>query len=402
MHLFDAPHRAFFLAGLAQALLALALWSLWLAGAFAGAYSLPLLPVSAIALHGFFMVYGIFPFFIFGFLMTTYPRWMQTEALSRTAYRGPVMLRVAGLAMTYLGLALGRAELAWGPVVMALADAWLAQNLFRVYHRARSEARRGIMLFNVTIVAEILGLLLYGLGFYKASTPMILLAVHVGLFLFLAPTLLGVAYRMIPFFCAQVLVSYQRPIQSPNAPLGFLGGMAAHFALILWHAPLALAVVDGALAAAAWHYLWLWFRRDVVREGLLLLLFIGFSWLGWAYVLYAVQDLNQAFGLFVLGRAPLHALGLGFALSLVIAMVTRVTRGHSGRTLQSDHVSWIALTGVQIATILRVAAAFPSVDRLATINLSAVAAPVVVLTFIPWAFRYSYMLLTPRLDGRPG
>lgn len=402
MRLFDAPHRAFFLAGLAQALLALALWSLWLGGAFAGAYSLPPLPVSPIALHGFLMVYGIFPCFIFGFLTTTYPRWMQTEALSRSAYRGPVILRVAGLAMVYLGLVLGRAELTLGPVAMALADAWLAQNLFRVYRRARSEARRGIMVFNLTIAAEILGLLLYDLGFYEASTPMILWAVHVGLFLFLAPTLLGVGYRMIPFFCAQALPSYQRPIQSPNAPLGFLSGMAAHFALIPCRVPLALAVVDGALAVAAWHYLWLWFRRDVVHEGLLLLLFVGFSWLGWAYALYALQDLNQAFGLFAMGRAPLHALGLGFALSLVIAMVTRVTRGHSGRALRSDRISWMALSGVQIATFLRLAAAFPAVDRFATVNLSAVAAPVAVLALAPWVVRYSYMLLTPRLDGRPG
>ncbi len=402
MRLFDAPHRVFFLGGLAQALLALTLWSLWLAGAWAGVLSLPPLPVSAIALHGFFMVYGVFPFFIFGFLTTTYPRWMHAAPLSRSAYRGPVGLRVAGLAVAYLSLMRGRPELAWAAIVMALGDAWLAQNLFRIYRRARNEARRGIMVFNITIAAEILGLLLYGLGFYEASTSMILLAVHIGLFLFLAPTLVGVAYRMIPFFCAQTLASYQRPVQSPNAPLGFLGGMAVHFALIPCRAPLALAVVDGALAMAAWYYLWLWFRRDVVREGLLLLLFIGFSWLGWAYALYALQDLNQAFGLFAMGRAPLHALGLGFALSLVIAMVTRVTRGHSGRALRSDRITWTALSGVQIATFLRIAAAFPAVDSLATVNVSAIAAPVAVLALAPWVVRYSYMLLTPRLDGRPG
>ncbi len=402
MRLFDAPHRAFFLAGLVQVLLALALWSLWLAGAFASAYRLPPLPVSAIAVHGFLMVYGIFPFFIFGFLTTTYPRWMQTEALSRSDYRGPVVLRVTGLAAVYLGLILGRPELAAATVIMAIGDAWLALNLVRVYRRARVAARRGIMVFNVSIAAEILGLLLYGGGFYEASTPLVTLAVHVGLFLFLAPTLLGVAYRMIPFFCAQALPSYQRPIQSPNAPLAFLAGMATHLALTLWHAPLARAAVDGALAVGAWYYLWLWFRPDVIREGLLLLLFIGFSWLGGAYALYALRDLAQAFDLFVMGRAPLHALGLGFALSLVVAMVTRVARGHSGRTLHSDQVSWIALIGVQVAAFLRIAAAFPVVDRLATINLSVIAAPVAVLMLMPWALRYSYIVLTPRLDGRPG
>lgn len=402
MRLFDAPHRAFFLAGLVQVLLALILWSLWLAGAFASAYRVPALPVSAIAVHGFLMVYGLFPFFIFGFLTTTYPRWMHTEALSRFDYRSPVVLRVTGLAGFYFCLMLGRPELAAAIFVMAISDAWLAFSLVRVYRLARVEARRGIMVFNVSIAAEILGLILYGWGFYEASTSLVMLAVHVGLFLFLIPTLVGVAYRMIPFFCSQALPSYQRPPQSPNAPFAFLGGMAVHLALTLWQVPLARAAVDGALAVGAWYYLWLWFRRDVIHEGLLLLLFIAFSWLGVAYALYVFADLNQTFGLFAMGRAPLHALGLGFALSLVVAMVTRVARGHSGRTLQSDQVSWLALSGVQIAAVLRLAAAFPVVDSFAPVNLSVIAAPVAVLTLVPWALRYSYILLTPRRDGRPG
>lgn len=402
MRLFDAPHRAYFLGGLVQILLALTLWSLWLAGAFAGAYRLPPLPVSAIAMHGFLMVYGLFPFFIFGFLATTYPRWMQTEALSRADYRGPFTLRAIGLAAVYLGLMLGRFELALAIVIMAMGDTWLVLNLMRVYRRAQVTARQGIMVFNVTIAAEILGLLLSGAGFYEASSTLSLLAVRVGLFVFLAPTLLGVAYRMIPFFCAQALPHYRRPVQSPQAPLWFQAGMAAHLALTMGHALLALTVVDGALAVGASYYLWLWFRPDVVRKGFLLLLFVGFSWLTGAYALYAVRDLNQALGLFILGRAPLHALGLGFALSLVIAMVTRVARGHSGRTLQSDRLSWLALCGVQLAAFLRIAAAFPAIDRLATVNLSVVAAPIAVLTLMPWALRYSYIVLTPRQDGRPG
>ena len=38
-------------------------------------------------------------------------------------------------------------------------------------------------------------------------------------------------------------------------------------------------------------------------------------------------------GEFVLGRAPAHALFIGFFGSLLVAMVTRVTQGHSGRPL---------------------------------------------------------------------
>ncbi|HUW97835.1 MAG TPA: NnrS family protein [Acidiferrobacter sp.] len=394
MKLFNAPHRAFFLGGLLQVLLALAIWSLWLAGALGGAYPLPRLPMSAVALHGFLMVYGIFPFFVWGFLATTYPRWMQGTALPRATYRNSAVLRVAGIALVYLSLMVGLWVTITGIVIMAVGDARLALALLQVYRQASVPARRGVAVFNVTICAEVVGLLLYALGLYSASTPIVALAIRTGLFLFLLPTLFGVSYRMIPFFTASALPHYQRPPQSARLPLWFLLGTALHALFATLGVPGALIVVDGLLAFASWHYLSIWFRRDVVQHGLLLLLYAGFAWSVFGYALYGIHDLSLVLGHAVLGRAPLHALGLGFALSLVVAMVTRVTRGHSGRALQSDRLSWLALIGVQIAAILRVAAAFPAIDHLASINLSVLAAPVAMAVLLPWVLRYSYILLT--------
>ena len=402
MRPFDAPHRVFFLGGLAQVMLALVLWSLWLAGAFAGAYTPPALPVSAIALHGFLMVYGVFPFFVFGFLATTYPRWMQAKALARAEYRNPAILRIAGLVVIYLGLMLGLSEMVAGILMVALGDGWLAVILLQIYRKAKASARRGIAVFPVTIFAEVAGLLLYALGLYSSSPVVIALAIRVGLFLFLLPTLFGVSFRMVPFFSAAVLPHYQRPVLPPWVPLGFLLGTALHalFATLAW--PIALVFIDGVLACVAWYHLQLWFRRDAFAHGLLLLLYAGLVWLGLGFALYAIHDASLALGAVTLGRGPLHALGLGFAFSMVIAMVTRVSRGHSGRTLQSDGVSWLALVGVQLAAILRISATFPVIDRLAGLDLSVIAAPVAVLALLPWVLRYSYILLTPRIDGQSG
>jgi len=396
MRLFDAPHIPYFLGGFLQVLLALILWSLWLLGAFAGVYQVPAMPVSAVVMHGFLMLFGVFPFFMFGFLATTYPRWMQTAPIARRHYRAALVLRVIGLLTVYAGLAMGRTEIVFGMAVIIAGDATLVAALIGVYRRAKPVARRGVRMFNITLTAEVAGLFLYALHVADPGLVPALVAIRVGFFFFLVPTIFGVSYRMLPLFTASVLPGYDRPLSSPRVPMILLAGTAAHAVLATASLRAPLVPIDIGLAVLAWYHAYLWFRRDVVHHGLLLLLYVGFVWLGIGFALYAIHDAALALGYGLLGRGPLHALGLGFALSLIIAMVTRVTRGHSGRTLESDAWSWFALIGVQVATVLRVAATFPGIDHWATVNLSVIAAPVAITALFPWAFRYSMLLVMTR------
>ena len=63
----------------------------------------------------------------------------------------------------------------------------------------------------------------------------------------------------------------------------------------------------------------------------------GFAWAPAGFALGALG----AAGL-PLGLAPTHALALGFAASLLVAMVTRVSHGHSGRPLAMVPLAWLA------------------------------------------------------------
>ena len=59
---------------------------------------------------------------------------------------------------------------------------------------------------------------------------------------------------------------------------------------------------------------------------MLRVLFLGYAWLPLAMALYAAQSLLRSDGIDMLGRAPAHALFVGFFGSLLVAMVTRVTQ----------------------------------------------------------------------------
>lgn len=127
----------------------------------------------------------------------------------------------------------------------------------------------------------------------------------------------------------------------------------------------------------------------------------GFVWLGIALALAAVSQAMWAFsgGQHSLGLAPLHSLSMGYLGATLIAMITRVAAGHSGRALVADNLAWGLYLSLQTAVLLRVAAAiWPAAATMLT--LGAVSAW--AFAAVGWAWRYGGWMGRPRVDGRPG
>jgi uncharacterized protein involved in response to NO len=135
------------------------------------------------------------------------------------------------------------------------------------------------------------------------------------------------------------------------------------------------------------------------KPAILAVLFIGLAWLPVAFALYSAQSIAYAAtGMFWLGRAPAHALFIGFFASVLIAMVTRVTQGHSGRPLNMPAVAWFAFVTIQLVAVVRVGAEIAP-DPMAW---QALAACGWLLAFAPWVARIGRIYLSPRVDGKPG
>ena len=185
-------------------------------------------------------------------------------------------------------------------------------------------------------------------------------------------------------------------------PMWLLGAVLAlslvHLVLELAHAYAWTWLADVPLLALLSFTLWKWWPRGPV-PGLLRVLFVGLAWLPVAFALYAFQSIAyQATGEYLLGRAPAHALFVGFFGSVLIAMVTRVSQGHSGRQLVMPAAAWFAFVAIQVVTLARLfAEVLP--DPWAW---QAAAAVGWLVAFAPWVARMGRLYLTPRKDGRPG
>jgi uncharacterized protein involved in response to NO len=103
-------------------------------------------------------------------------------------------------------------------------------------------------------------------------------------------------------------------------------------------------------------------------------------------------------GELLLGKAPAHALTIGFFGSMLVAMVTRVTAGHSGRPLTMGVVPWFTFITIQVVAILRIGAEL-SQDPPFWLMIAAAGW---LAAFAPWVVRAMWIYTTPRADGQPG
>ena len=78
-----APHRLLFFVGASNVLLAMLWWAAWLASTRWQLWTMPQPSPYAGWLHAFVMQYQMLPSFIFGFLLTVFPRWMGLPELQR-------------------------------------------------------------------------------------------------------------------------------------------------------------------------------------------------------------------------------------------------------------------------------------------------------------------------------
>jgi uncharacterized protein involved in response to NO len=150
--------------------------------------------------------------------------------------------------------------------------------------------------------------------------------------------------------------------------------------------------------------LWLagrWGLVPSLRVRLLAMLHAAFVWLGLALALAAASHARVAMlgeGA-ALGLAPLHALTIGYLGVTLIAMLTRVAAGHSGRPLAADDLALALYLALHAAAAARVAASlWPDAGK--ALTLAAVIAW--ALGCIGWALRYGNRPGRPRADGRPG
>ncbi|WP_060493122.1 NnrS family protein [Pseudomonas sp. NBRC 111140] len=374
--------RPFFLGGSLFALVALLLWVGVLTGALA-----PAPPGGMLAWHRHEMLYGFAAAVIAGFLLTAVQNWSGIPGLSGRALQGVFLLWLLGRASWFLPLPGGLLVLIEGSFLPLVALS-LARPI--VQRRLRNNYP---IVGLVMLIAACQWLTLA--GWLRQDELWQRRGVFAGLWLVAAMmTVLG--GRVIPFFTRRGLGNMSaapaRPwldraclVFSVAVPLAFVSGLA--------DTPRAsLAVLFFALFTLHSARLLLWHDRGLWHVPLLWSLHLAYAWIALACLgmalWHAGVELNPSL--------VTHALTVGAMTGLILAMMARVSLGHTGRPLQvPTSMAW-AFALMQLATLARVV--LPLFSSLG-VSLSALCWCLALLLFLR---HYLPILLQPRTDGMPG
>jgi uncharacterized protein involved in response to NO len=165
-----------------------------------------------------------------------------------------------------------------------------------------------------------------------------------------------------------------------------------HSGLLGWAIFPAFRPLGALLLLAAALNLWRlarWRGGATLSEPLLAILHLGYLWVIVGAALLGVSILTST----VPEAAAIHALTAGAIGTMVIAVMTRVTRGHTGRLLEADRVTTLIYLMISAAAVTRVVASFAGGSLILLVSISAV---LWIMGFALFAISYGPMLLLAR------
>ena len=204
-----APHRMMFFSGAIQLILPILLWCIELVGRYTGLWTPLDTLVPSTWAHGFVMVFGVFIFFMFGFLMTTYPRWMNGPLVSREIYIGSFAWLSAGMLMFQVGIFYSLEWMATGLGIFLFGWALGQWGLYQVYRVAPAKNKNYETVLNLALLCGWLSAAAFLLWILTDNWTYVVFSLKAGLWLFLLPVLFSVSHRMLPFFSSNVIKDYK-------------------------------------------------------------------------------------------------------------------------------------------------------------------------------------------------
>ena len=376
--------RPFFFGGALWAVVALTLWVL----ALAGAIQLPT-TLDALAWHRHEMLFGFVGAVIAGFLLTAIPNWTGRLPIAGAPLAALVALWVVGRILVLFSSKTGIAIAAPIDVSFYLVLSALAAREVLASRNRNLPVVGLVFLLGCANAADHLGaagiIADPDLG-WKIALALIILMISL------------IGGRIVPSFTRNWLVKQSVRDGLPDQPTRFdmavIGATALAF--LAWILAPAGWLTGGLFALAATGQtvrLARWKGWKTFTDPLVLVLHMGYAWVPIGLALLAAVELGAP----IPRSAAIHALTAGAMATMILAVMSRATLGHTGRELEAGTATKVAFVLVTIGAILRVTAPMGLLDYRVGMEVAAMAW---IGAFLLFLAAYGPILLTPRIDGK--
>lgn len=387
---FSYGFRPFFLGASLWASISVMIWIVWLAWAHAGHQSvLPAAAHSPFAWHAHEMTFGFATAAIAGFLLTAVPNWTGAIPLSGRPLSILFFLWIGGRLVMLISASLhptlvAAVDVSFLPVLAGCA----ARQLF-----LKPAARNLVFLVLVALLT------LANAGFHLGSQGWAkidpLAAARAGLLIVVIMiTIIG--GRIIPAFTRNWLhirkIDSPYPLRHPTLDVASVLSVMAFVALATAEAPRGLTGGLALLAALLNGVRLIFWRGFTARgEPLVWILHLGYAWLVAGLALAALSMLASAVPL----SLAMHALGTGATATMILAVMSRASLGHTGRPLRAPRLVVWSYCLVNLAALLRVLGPIAMPGNTLIVHVAAALAW--IAGFVLFAIVYGPILTTERI-----
>jgi len=372
-------HQPFFLLGTLNAIIMMLVFALSYKGILT-------LTIDFKTFHVYSFVFLLFTNMFTGFLFTTFPRFNQSDVISKTYYVNIFYGNALSSILFLIGSFFSLEITVLGMFVSFISQAFITHKLYSIYKVGLNPDKSdSFWILNASYIGLFSNFLFIVSIYYPA---LLATAINIAFYLYLIFLAFSVGQRMIPFF------SHSFAPRNPN----FLKIIFTLFVLKVLFASIEIKSVEIVIDLGLSIYMFLEFKRWELKPleapAILWVLQLALFWLPTAFLLSAFSLVGEIFLETSFYFLNVHLLAIGFLTTVLIGFGTRVTLGHSGQPPHGDKFATTIFIFIQVVVLgralfsLNVAFGW-GVDLLFDISFT-----LWLILFIVWGVRYGKVLAT--------
>lgn len=377
-YFFSQPHQPFFVLAFSNALISMFLFLLIFKGVIAS------LAMEATPYHAYTMIYLLFTPAFIGFLFTTFPKFSGVEPISSQQYLPAFGLFLMGSLFVYVGVLFSESLLNLGMVLVFVGHLGAVQILWYIHQNATVTDKEDQQWILIAMAFGWVAHLLFIIGMWLPFAYSLSIQCAVYLYLFLLT--FTIAQRMVPFFS-------HTPIQKHKERFKvIIGLLVVHIVLELIQ-PHSSFLVDFFIAYLMGRELYRWKLPFPNANPLIWVLHIALFWIPVAFFMGGASSIvSLSSGLDFLSL-EIHALALGFLVTILIGFGTRVTIGHSGNAMKVDKWTVLLFYWTQVVVVMRLLTSMAVANGWEFFTFVDLSVTVWLVLFGLWASRFFGVLI---------
>jgi uncharacterized protein involved in response to NO len=374
--------RPFFFGGPMWAIIALTIWLI----VPATGVSLPSV-FEPLSWHRHEMLFGFVGAVVAGFLLTAVPNWTGRLPIAGAPLAGLFALWIAARVALLFSAVIGLA-----PAVVLDAGFFVVLALLAA-REVIEAGNRNLPIVGLILLFGLIDALDYAAATGLVRDPDVAWKSAVGLVIALISLIGG---RIIPSFTRNWLMKQGMREGLPAQPTHFdlaviAATILAVFGWVLAPSGWLTGLLFAIAAAGQFVRLARWKGWKTFEDPLVLILHVGYAWVPVGLAMLAAVDLGAA----IPRSAAVHALTAGAMATMILAVMTRATLGHTGRELRASPATQLAYVLVTIGAVLRVIASLGIVDYRVGLEFAGAAW---IGAFLLFLCAYGPILFGPRID----